>query len=54
MVFQKQYVDGMEIQGIAIMDSWKAYVFRTTDKYLSLIPALFIQREQGRARFCMS
>ncbi len=54
MVFGEQYVDKMESQGIAVVDSWKAYVFRTTDKYLSLIPLLILQQEQGRARFCMS
>ncbi len=54
MVFREQYVNRMESQGIAIVDSWKTYVFRTTDKHLSLIRLLILQREQGRARFCMS
>ncbi len=54
MVFGEQHVERMESQGIAVVDSWKAYVSRTTDKYLSLIHLLILQREQGRARFCMS
>ena|SRR5258708_15877955 len=51
-IFREQYVDRMESQGIAVVDSWKAYVFRTTDEHLSLIPLLILQREQVHASVC--
>jgi hypothetical protein len=38
MVLREQCVNRMEIEGITIVDSWKTYIFRTTDEYLALIP----------------
>jgi hypothetical protein len=38
MVLREQYVNGMESQGVAIVGSWKTYVFQMTDEYLTLIP----------------
>jgi hypothetical protein len=37
MVLREQRFNRMEIEGITNVDSWKTYVFRTTDEYLALI-----------------
>jgi hypothetical protein len=54
MVLREQRVNRVDIEGVAITDSWKTYVFRTTvDEYLALI-LLILLLAPGKARFCMS
>jgi hypothetical protein len=54
MVLREQRINGMESQGVTIVDPWKTQVFQTTDESLTLIPLLILQRVRERARFCMS
>jgi hypothetical protein len=47
MVLREQCASRMESQRVAIVDSWKTYVFQTTDESLTLIPLLILHSGGG-------
>ena len=55
MVLRERYIYRMEIKGVALVDPWQTYVFRTHNECLALINNfLILKRGQGKAHFCMS
>ncbi len=53
MVLREQCIDRLEIEGIAIMDSWKTYDFLNHQFVSYPNTLLILQLGRGKVPFCM-
>jgi hypothetical protein len=48
MVLREQCANRMEGEGVPLVDSWKTYVFRTTDEFLTSNNLLIVTAGAGK------